>query len=380
MSNEISGYTTIDYLPDLTESAMTTAIPLVFQPYTATSALIDWDQSAIYSTSNSYALLNSTFSWTGREGATYDIFSHSYFDPFLIQVYDNLGNVVATDTSGSLDTYGTDYVWNFVAPYSGTYYVSAGWSQGTASINKFVMLSIYEDVDTATPASQDTTPPCISLSASDSSLAFGEVATITFVLSETTSDFTVNDISVTGGTISNFAGSGTTYTAIFTPSVNSTANGEISVASGMFSDIAGNFNIDGIDSDNTTIITVNTAPSNPVISNESNILDIIVDQGVLAYDAVLLKGLVESITYENGIIASHTITYENAHFDYNSIDALIMPVVRDDEFTQEFNNEIADFAPSASGISYQDAVFLVGVNSIDAVILQVAGADGQFVF
>ena len=375
MSNEISSYTTINYLPDLTESVMQGAISLVLTPYTPTVSGIEWDNSAYYSTSRDYAILYDDFKWNAVEGATYDIFSSSFFDPFIVIVYDQYGNAIKTGDDGS---YGNDIVWDFVAPYSGVFYVSASWNQG--SYHKYVSLSIYEDIDTATPASQDTTPPYLSLSASDSSLVFGEVATITFVLSETTNDFTANDLSVSGGTISNFAGSGTTYTALFTPSVNSTANGEISVASGMFSDIAGNFNIDGMDSDNTTIITVNTTPSDPVISNESHILDVIVDQGVLANDAVLLKGLVESITYENGIVASHTISYENTHFDYNSIDALIMPVVRDDEFTQEFNNEIADFAPSASGISYQDAVLLVGVNSIDAVILQVAGTDGQFVF
>jgi hypothetical protein len=376
----MTSYVTLDYLPDLTVAAKSAAIPLVFQPYTATSALINWDQSATYSTSNSYALLNSTFSWTGREGATYDIFSHSYFDPYLIQVYDNLGNVITTDTSGIYDTYGTDYVWDFVAPYTGTYYVSAGWNQGTASANKFVMLSIYEDVDTAPSVSQDSTPPNILVSASDSNLLLGEIATITFALSETSNNFTLSDISASGGTLSNFTGSDAIYTAIFTPSENSTSNGAITVSSGMFSDAAGNLNIDGLDSNNTTIISINTVPPNPVISNESNIIDLIVDREVLANDAVLLKGLTESLIYENGVLTSHVITYHNTNFDYGTIDEFVMIVVRDGEFAQEFSNEITDFAPSVSGISYQDAISLVGVQNIDGVILNVAGADGQFVF
>ena len=269
----MTSYATFDYLPDLTGATMSSAIPLVFKPYTSTSALIKWDKSATYSTSNSYALLNSTFSWVGQKGATYDIFSHSYFDPYLIKVHDNLGNVIAIDTSSLSDSYGTDYVWNFVAPYSGTYYVSAGWNQGTASTNKFVMLSIYEDV----------------------------------------------------------------YTA-------------------------------------------NVVQNNLTTYNQLNTLDIIVNKGILGSDALLLKGLTEEIIYDNGVIKNHTITYKNATFDYKSIEKFIMPVVRNGDFTKEFNNEIMDFSPSVGGISYKDAVSLVGVGSIDRVILDISGSDGQYIF
>lgn len=144
----MTAYTTLDYLPDLTVAEISKAQLLTFQPYTPTDSTIPWDYSTAYSTSESYALLRDTFVWTGQEGATYDIFSHSFFDPFLIQVYDNLGNVIGIDTNGTGDTYGSDYVWDFVAPYSGIYYVSAGWDQGLADAHKFVMLSIYEDIDT----------------------------------------------------------------------------------------------------------------------------------------------------------------------------------------------------------------------------------------
>ena len=143
-------YATIDYLPDLSSLKIATAPALTFSTYVP--ALVDvptdWDNAAIYSTNARYALLNSTFRWTGTEGATYDIASSSFFDPFLIQVYDNLGNVIAVDGNG-FDPYGRDYVWNFVAPYTGTFYVSAGWDQGEASSHLYVSLSIYEDVDTA---------------------------------------------------------------------------------------------------------------------------------------------------------------------------------------------------------------------------------------
>jgi hypothetical protein len=140
-------YKTLDYLPDLALSDMQSAITLTLKPYTPMTSGINWDNNATYSTNASHALLNSTFKWNGTEGATYDIFSTSYFDPFLIEIYDSLGNVIAVDDDSYFGTYGTDYVWDFVAPYTGTYFVTAGWDQGNYS--KYVSLSIYEDIDTA---------------------------------------------------------------------------------------------------------------------------------------------------------------------------------------------------------------------------------------
>jgi serralysin len=137
-------YKTLDYLPDLTIAQQNGAQPLTFAKYNQGVIFTNWDNNATYSTSQPYAILHSTFSWQGTAGATYDFASSSYFDPFIIQVYDNVGNVVAADSAGS--TYGYKYVWDFIAPYSGTYYASAGWDQG--SYHTYVSFSIYEDIDT----------------------------------------------------------------------------------------------------------------------------------------------------------------------------------------------------------------------------------------
>ena len=67
---------------------------------------------------------------------------------------------------------------------------------------------------------------------------------LTFTLSETTTDFTVDDITATGGTIASFSGSGTNYTAIFTPSGN--GQKQIKVESGKFTDAVGNINEEAI--------------------------------------------------------------------------------------------------------------------------------------
>ena len=112
----------------------------------------------------------------------------------------------------------------------------------------------------------DTTAPTIAISSNQASLSAGQTATITFTLSEASSDFSAADVTVSGGTLSNFAGSGTTYTATFTPTPNSTSAGVISVASGKFSDAAGNFNTDGAETNNTVTVSVNTSTTSTALS------------------------------------------------------------------------------------------------------------------
>lgn len=108
----------------------------------------------------------------------------------------------------------------------------------------------------------DNTPPTIAISSDKNSLKAGETAMLTFTLSENPGSnlFNASDITVSGGTLSNFSGSGMAYTATFTPTANSTAAGVISVGNARFNDGAGNDNADGADVNNTVTITVDTAP------------------------------------------------------------------------------------------------------------------------
>ena len=62
-----------------------------------------------------------------------------------------------------------------------------------------------------------------------------------------------------------------------------------------------------------------------------------------------------------------------------AIDPLITTVTRDGEFTQEFRAEIAQAYPGVENILYADAVAIVGIASIDQILLGVAGFDGNFV-
>ncbi len=220
----------------------------------------------------------------------------------------------------------------------------------------------------------DTLLPTIAVLSNKSSMQGGDAATLTFTLSEVSNNFVAADITVTGGTLSNFAGSGNSYTAIFTLVSSSALNGTINVANGAFTDAAGNTNTDGSDSNNSLNFT-----RLPTVTNEIHTLSVIVDKNVLGASATLLKELKESITLTNGVITKHLVEYAGLTFEYSQIDSLITTVTRDGEFTAEFTKEINDYLGAEQNITYSAAVAIVGVASIDGIILSVAGADGNYV-
>ncbi len=106
------------------------------------------------------------------------------------------------------------------------------------------------DVQTFTinVSSTDTSSPSVSLSASDTFLASGESTTITFQFSEpiNPSTFDLNDVSASGGSLSNLQANPndpSQYTATFTK--NSVAEAtSISIADGTYNDVSGNSNVE----------------------------------------------------------------------------------------------------------------------------------------
>ena len=220
----------------------------------------------------------------------------------------------------------------------------------------------------------DTLLPTIAVASTKSSLQGGDSATLTFTLSEVSTNFVASDITVMGGSLSNFTGSGTSYAATFTLVADSAVTGTVNIANGVFTDAAGNKNTDGSDANNSVSFA-----RIPTITNETHTLSVIVDKNVLGPDAVLLKSLKESMTFTNGAMTNHIVEYSGLTFDYSQIDSLITTVIRDGEFTTEFTKEINDYLGAEQNITYSAAVAIVGAASIDGIILSVAGTDGNFV-
>jgi hypothetical protein len=136
---------------------------------------------------------------------------------------------------------------------------------GSDADNRF-SISVY--------SAADLVPPTIAIASNKSTLGAGETALIGFVLSKSSTDFTISDVIVGGGTLSNFSGSGTYYTATFTPAANSTTSGVISVGSGVFTDALLSLpNADGADPDNRVTITVNTVNLQYALSARASTYD-----------------------------------------------------------------------------------------------------------
>ena len=91
----------------------------------------------------------------------------------------------------------------------------------------------------------DMNPPTVAVTSSLQTLKAGTTSLITFKLSEASKDFTVADVTVTGGTLSNFAGTAASYTATFTPTAGLVGTGTIAIDAGVFTDAVGNPNRTG---------------------------------------------------------------------------------------------------------------------------------------
>jgi len=111
-----------------------------------------------------------------------------------------------------------------------------------------------------------------------------------------------------------------------------------------------------------------TSASNPPVGTHT--VDILV---YLFGEAKLLKGITEEVS-----LTDHTLTYQGVDFNYDLVESISLMVSRNQEFTDEFANEIADAYPEAAGIGYSTALLLLGASGFDSAVLSVAGADGNY--
>ncbi|WP_231102535.1 Ig-like domain-containing protein [Pseudoalteromonas luteoviolacea] len=96
---------------------------------------------------------------------------------------------------------------------------------------------------TATSELDTAKPTVTTFSASDTNLKAGETATISITLSEASSNFIIDDISVSGGSLSAFTTtSNVQYSVVFTPNENSEATATLDINADKFTDNSGNTN------------------------------------------------------------------------------------------------------------------------------------------
>ena len=122
-----------------------------------------------------------------------------------------------------------------VSPASSAIFDVAGNAASTSQSNNTGTLN-----DQLGPTMTITAVDGSSNAVSDGSTTNDATLTVTFTSSESTSNFVVGDVTVSGGSLSSFSGSGTTYTATFTPSSNGATT--IDVAGEKFTDASGNDN------------------------------------------------------------------------------------------------------------------------------------------
>nr|WP_283812822.1 Ig-like domain-containing protein [Bradyrhizobium tropiciagri] len=93
--------------------------------------------------------------------------------------------------------------------------------------------------------SGDTLAPTVSAVATPSTLLAGQTSLVTFTFSETVTGFTNDDITVHGGTLSDFThvglnGTHDIYSAVFTPDASNSEAGSVQVDTASYTDAAGN--------------------------------------------------------------------------------------------------------------------------------------------
>jgi len=130
--------------------------------------------------------------------------------------------------------------------------------------------------------------------------------------------------------------------------------------------------------DSSVSVTVNDTSFGPP-STETNTVTIIVNEGVAGPLPLLLENLIEKKTSSGADIISHTLTYAGNSYTYEELDEFITTVLRNDNFTAEFQAEISDLSDNMPAISYQDLILLVGQSNISTTLINIAGADGYFV-
>ena len=136
--------------------------------------------------------------------------------------------------------------------------------------------------------------------------------------------------------------------------------------------------LDEYEDKSITVKVIDTS-FDPVFLTENYRTTILVDANVISEEPVLIHNLTEEISKKNGEVITHFFTYGESQYSYDDIDSSIMVILRNENFSDEFKEEIIDYAPTAAALNYSDLVKLVGLNTIDSTLIKIAGADSEYV-
>ncbi|QPF85409.1 hypothetical protein IC762_03495 [Bradyrhizobium genosp. L] len=180
----------------------------------------------------------------------------------------------------------------------------------------------------------DTTAPTVTVSADHPVLAPGQTATVTFDFSEAVAGFSLSDVQLGGGALSDFQhvglnGGHDIYTATFTPQVAVNLSDALSVAAAGYTDIAGNY---GAASNTVTFTGDTNSPGAPHLALQW-------DSGTSATDGVTRDPVID-------------------YFKSNPADTLLFKV----DNATSFSSTMPSFATDGS----QDGAHTVSVEEADA--------------
>lgn len=249
-------YRTIDYVSDLTVDQISAATKLTFTqfmpPLNGVGDMLDWDFEAFFATSvvtNDSA--RNIFAFEGTAGATYDIYSRSFFDPFVLQLFDDQGKVIATDDFSGAN--GIDHI-EYRAPYDGTFYVDASWHQGFTDADKYASITVYEDLDTIPPLFTASSPAVATFSPTNSAIGVPVDSNIVLTFNEAIQRGTSSILLKTAANIlvesfssassNNLSISGETLTINPTNNLSGSTQYFVTLSPGSVEDLAGNSNVE----------------------------------------------------------------------------------------------------------------------------------------
>lgn len=199
-------------------------------------------------------------------------------------------------TNGSLSGFagsGTTYTFNVTPTGEGTVSVDvAGSVAQDAAGNNNSAATQYSTV-------YDSVAPTVTITSTASNPTKNSPLPMTATFSSSVTGFTSGEISVTNGTVSNFAGSGTTYTFDVTPSGQGALT--VNIGAGVAQDSAGNNNTAATQYSNTYD---SVAPTVSITSTSSGTTQVPIIPITVTFSESVTGFISTDVTFSNGSISS----------------------------------------------------------------------------